>query len=156
MKVRSGMVAVAVAGGLAMTACSGSVTHTTSGLQDDTKHITAKYKTKTRMVTDYQRQCQTKWKTVTKSSGTGKKKRTWTERESYQDCKNIRIGSHPEQYKVKVRSEKFCVELDHVKNDDDKYENDVWFTVSSSVYLDAVKRNEGDKVKKLEYSTRGC
>lgn len=156
MKARSGMVAAVVAGGLALTACGVSTTYTTSGLQDDTKHITAKYKTKTRQVTDYQRQCQTKWKTVTKSSGIGKNKRTSTERQSYQDCKNIRIGSHPEQYKVKVRSEKFCVELDRVKNDDDKYENDVWFTVSRSVYLDAVKRNEGDKVKKLEYSTRGC
>lgn len=156
MKVRAGLVATAVAGGLALTACGVGTTNYASGLQDDTKHVTAQYKVKTRTVIDYRKQCVNKKKRVKHTSGTGTKQRTWYTWESYKDCKNVRSGSHTEQYRVKTRSEKYCVELDRYKDDDGDYNNDVWFTVSGSEYMKAVARSEGDKVKKMEYSYRGC
>lgn len=153
MKVRAGLIAVTVTGGLFLTACS-SGTSTVSGLQDDTKHIKAKYVTATKTVNEYQKQCTTKTKRTKHTSGTGKNKRTWYTNDTYQSCKQVKTGSHQEKYKKKVRSEKFCVELDNVNGKSRK--DDKWFTTSSTVYLKAVARNEGDKVKSMEYYSTGC
>lgn len=155
MQVRGQAVAGMVIAGMVLTLSACGEPKEVTGYRDDVKHITAKYETRTRQVTDYQRQCQTKWKTVTKSSGIGKNKRTWTERQSYQDCKNVRVGSHPEKYKVKTRSEKYCVELDHVK-DGDSYRDDVWFNVDFREYDRALHKAEGVNMGKMRYNHEGC
>lgn len=139
--------------GLALTSCGEP--KEVSGLRDDVRHSKAVYKTVTRQVTDYQRQCTTKFRTETKSSGTGKNKRTWTERVSYQDCKNVRVGSHPETKREQVSAAKYCVELDHVK-DGDSYRDDVWFNVNSSAYYSAAGKSEGAKISNMRYNHEGC
>lgn len=152
MKARTTVVGVAVLG-MALAAC-GEPKEVT-GLRDDVKHVKAEYKMVTRQVNDYQRQCSTKWKTVSKSSGFGKNKRSWTERQSYQDCRNIKIGSHPVTKREKVKDEKYCVELDHVK-DGDSYRDDVWFNVDFREYDRALRKGEGVNMGKMRYNHEGC
>ncbi len=154
MKARNAVVGTLVAGGL-LVGCNPGEPQKVSGLFDEVKYSAAKYKNVTRTVVDYQRQCTTKWRTVNKSSGIGKNKRTWTERESYQDCKNVRTGSHQVTDRVKTKSAKYCVELDHVK-DGSTYHNDVWFNVSNSEYNKYSGLAEGAKVKSMEYNHKGC
>lgn len=139
--------------GLALTACGEP--KEVSGLRDDVRYDKAVHRMVTRQVADYQRQCSTKFKTVTKSSGTGTNRRTWTESVPYQDCKNVRIGSHPETKRELISAAKYCVELDHVK-DGDSYHDDVWFNVDRAAYYSAAGKREGAKVSKMRYNHEGC
>lgn len=154
MKVKHAVIAGVVTCGLALTGCG--VEHKASGTFDEAKGSAAKYKTATRVVTDYKQQCTTKTRDVTKSSGTGKNKRSWKEKETYQDCNKVKSGTHTETYKKKVKDAKYCIELDNWTDDDDDTHNDVWFQVSHSTYLEHFNKAEGDKVKDMKYSSRGC
>ncbi|QNJ57691.1 hypothetical protein SEA_KEANU_86 [Streptomyces phage Keanu] len=145
---------------LGLVGCSGDDPAKASGLRDDVKHVKAtKAVTKpaTRTVVDYRNDCQTKFRTVTKSSGTGTSRRTWTEQEPYQDCTKVRVGTHQESYTKTVKAAKpakWCVELDDVNGDKDA--DDQWFRVSSGVYADQAAKNEGAKVTDMEYQHKGC
>lgn len=145
-----GTIAVVAVGALALTACG---TDPVSGDRDDVRYDKAQYKMVTRQVTDYQRQCTTKFKRTSHSSGTGKNKRTWYTNDSYQDCKNVRVGAHPETKRELVKAAKYCVELDNVGGDKDK--DDVWYNVSSGTYYSALGKSEGTHMK-FDYNHKGC
>ena len=149
-----GTIAVVVVGALALTACGQDPV---SGDRDNIRYDKAQYKTVTKIVNDYKRQCTTKWKDVkhTQTTGTGssRRTRTWYTKEAYQDCKNVKTGSHSETYKKKVTDAKYCVELDNVGGKSD--EDDVWYNVSSSVYYSALGKREGTPMK-FNYNHKGC
>lgn len=113
-----------------LTGCGASTSATVSGTRDDVKQVSAKYRTSSRTVTDYRNSC---------SKG---------------KCKKVRTGSHKETYRQKVRSAKYCVELDNVNGNSRK--DDVWYTVSSSVYAKYAAMNEGDRVSRMSYISHGC
>jgi len=110
-------------------ACGGSASQV-SGNQDDVKTVKAQYKTVTQRTNVYSRSC---------SKG---------------KCKSVKTGVKTMQVRKKVRDTKYCVELDNVNGKSDN--DDAWFTVTSSEYYKALKRDEGDKVSKMSYNTRGC
>lgn len=149
MKAKVVVVGIAV-GAIALTACSdGSV----KGDRDDVKYSKAVYTTATRTVNEYRRQCTAKMKRTKHTSGTGKNKRTWYTNDSYQDCKNVKTGSHLKTYKKLVSAAKYCVELDNVGGDKDK--DDVWYNVSSGTYYSALGKREGASMK-FTYNHKGC
>lgn len=149
-----GTIATVAVGALLLTACGQDPV---SGDRDDVRYDKAQYKKVTRIVTDYKRQCTTKWKDVkhtqTTGTGTNRRTRTWYTKEAYQDCKNIKTGSHPVTKNEKVKDAKYCVELDNVGGDNSK--DDVWYNVSSSTYYSALGKSEGTHMK-FNYNHEGC
>lgn len=144
-----------ITGALMLTACSGG-SATVSGRLDDTRYVpalSAITTVATHQVPTYTRQCTTKYRTSTTGSGKLKK----TSRTSYQDCTNVRTGTHSEHYTRTIRaarSAKYCVELDDVNGR--KSQDDQWFEVSSATYHKWAGKPEGLKVKKMSYLGHGC
>lgn len=149
-----GSIATVAVGALLLTACGQDPV---KGDRDDVRYDKAQYVKATRVVNEYTRQCQNKTKQVrhTQTTGTGNNRRTrvWYTTEHYQDCKNVKTGSHNETYKKKVKDAKYCVELDNVGGKSD--EDDVWFNVSSSTYYSALGKSEGTPMK-FNYNHKGC
>lgn len=123
---------------------------TVHGLKDSVRHVpvqTAKA-TRPHMVS----KCSTTTRRVrhTSSSGTGSRRttRTWYTTERHRSCSKVRSGT--ETYRRTVRTEKWCVELDDVNGDTTR--DDVWYRVSSSVYVDA--RTAGEHAR-LEFVPAG-
>lgn len=129
MKGISKITGIVLAGAVALTACGGS-SATVDGRQDDTKHVRAKTHTEQREVTS--RKC----------TGTGSKR----------VCRDVVTGHRT--VTVTDRAERWCVELDDVNGK--RSHDDRWFTVTAGTYGDATKRNEGAKVKNMQYLSRGC
>lgn len=129
--------------------CSGG-TATVSGNRDDVKHVMAITRAATRPV--YRNECQTKWRTVSKTTGSGKTRSTSTSRQSYQDCHQVQSGT--ENYTKTVTPEKWCVELDNVNGD--KTADDRWYNVTSSTYHKWASRRGGAVINKMIFNHSGC
>ncbi|MFG3025894.1 hypothetical protein ACGFZQ_46680 [Streptomyces sp. NPDC048254] len=123
---------------------------TVHGLKDSVRHVPVKTAEATppHMVG----KCSTTTRRVrhTSSSGTGSRRttRTWYTTERHRSCTKVRSGT--ETYRRTVRTEKWCVELDDVNGDTAR--DDVWYQVSSSVYVDA---RTADEHARLEFVPAG-
>jgi len=143
------VIAAGVAGSVVLTGCSG--TSTVSGRLDDARWLPSRAAVTTiatHQVPVYSQRCATK--TRTKTTGTGKLKKTSTE--SYQDCKKVRTGSRSETYTKVLKPAKhsmYCIELDDVNGKRNK--DDQWYEVDSATYHKWSGRDEGTKVIKMPY-----
>lgn len=151
--VTAGIATAALLGLVGCSSGGGSETPTVRKARlDDVKHVAAKKavtQPATRMVTDYRNECKTKTRT--------KRVNGKTITETYQDCNRVSVGTHQESYTRTVKAAKpakWCVELDDVNGKRDQ--DDEWFTVSHRVYTKWADRNEGSKVKRMEYIRKGC
>lgn len=132
-----------IAGALALTACSGGGTSTVSGRLDDTKYvksvkaIPAKTHKETRKEPKNKRECSRYQKGVCKSYRTVSDGfRTVT----------VTVTDKPGS---SGKAAKYCVELDDVNGHNDQ--DDQWYEVSWSTYQKWSGKDEGVKVKKMEY-----
>lgn len=154
---RSGLAFVsgALAVGL-LAGCGGSGSTTVSGNRDDLRHKLAVHAVtvpSTRVVGVYSKHCTTTH--GSKTVGSGKKRHSM--RTTSTKCKNVKTGSKTESYRKTVKPGKpalYCVELDNVNGS--KKNDDVWYTVTSTTYYEATRKDEGDKVKRMSYLHTGC
>jgi hypothetical protein len=123
------------------------------GLRDQVRHQSAKTTRATRphMV----KKCTTSTRRVkhTKSTGSGRKRktRTWYSTERFKSCTRVHKGT--ETYKRVVRPEQWCVSLDNVGGDAAK--DDVWYQVRRTTYNEAVGTDEHARMKFTPKHT-GC
>lgn len=133
-----------------LSSCGSDGGNSVSGNLDDTKFRAAKFRSAERTVNVTSTRCSNV--KVKHTSGSGKAARTWYADE--RKCKDVKIGTRKEHYRKTVAAAKWCVELDNINGK--KSDDDQWYAVSQATYLKWAGRNEGTKVKNMDYTRSGC